>query len=71
MTEGNGVTRLCSSIPLRSPGFLTSCRHLCCNEINGMHTFSANASFSPVRCIDLPIPALRIIGSNSLAGNKA
>ena len=59
-----------SSVP-HSSAFLTSFPCLCSNEINGMHTSSANTSFSLVLCIDLPIPAMRIMGSNAHAGDEA
>jgi hypothetical protein len=36
-----------------------------------MHTFSANTSFPLVLCIDMPIPAMRIKGSNAHAGDEA
>jgi hypothetical protein len=36
-----------------------------------MHTSSANMNASPVLCIALPIPAMRIMGSNTHAGDEA
>jgi hypothetical protein len=42
---------------------------LYCNY--GMHTFRANASFSPVPYIAVSIFAPRISGSNARAGNQA
>jgi hypothetical protein len=50
---------------------LTNFLLLCSNEINGMHTSGTNAILSPVQCIVLPIPAMRIKGSNACAGDEA